>query len=417
MKEKLEAGIQKIESSKISLIIIITALLLIGLLLFSVKSVLSPFLILFAIEYLLYQVREIKFVRTIMWLSIIIFVIWFVFELSNLLIPFIIAILFAYILNPLINYFEKKRVKRWLSSLIVVLLLLSLVTLIIIFFVPIAIQQFNSIIVVISDFTKELVRDINEGTIFAWLSNYGIDINHTREKLSQELAPRIENILKSLLSAVLGFISSISAIITQIINIIIIPFILFYFLKDFNKITEKAYNFIPKDKRESVTFYLMKIDQLIGRYLRGAITVAFIHGLLIGILLAIFGIKYPVLLGMTAGILSIIPYFGLIVSLILSVLVATFSGDPIWLKILYVLGIFGLLQILEASIISPNILGKQVGLHPVLLILSLLVFGYFLGFIGLLIAVPIIAILIMILKEWEIHREQNNLGIQEKKVL
>jgi predicted PurR-regulated permease PerM len=112
---------------------------------------------------------------------------------------------------------------------------------------------------------------------------------------------------------------------------------------------------------------------------------------------------------MVAGVLSLIPYFGLLTSLALSLLVALFSGEPVSMKILFVLITFAFLQILEFSVLSPNILGKQIGLHPVLMILSLLVFGFFLGFIGLLIAVPTTAIVIMLVKEWEQRRKVRQL--------
>ncbi|MBU2636435.1 MAG: AI-2E family transporter [Bacteroidetes bacterium] len=400
-KSKYNSHHNETEMSKIGIIALISAGLLIGLLFFSIQSVVSPFLIFFAIEFLLYPLRYIKFVRTFMWLAGIIFSVWFLFELRSILLPFIIAILLAYLFNPLVTKLETKGIKRWLSSLMLIIILLAVFASLIIFIMPLAIQQFNNIFMAITDITGELVNYIKHGKIFAWLTHYGIDTDYARERLSQELTPKLEDILKNLLTSVFGFISSISVLITQIINIFIIPFLAFYLLKDFVLLVDRMKSLIPVKKEGSVVNYLSKVDKLIGKYLRGALIVAFIHGILVGVLLAIFGIKYPVVLGMIAGVLSIIPYFGLFISLSLSLIVALFSGDPVWLKIVFVLSTFGFLQILEASVISPNILGKQVGLHPVLLILSLLLFGYFLGFLGLLIAVPVTAIIIMTIKDWE----------------
>ncbi|MFQ5798751.1 MAG: AI-2E family transporter, partial [Bacteroidota bacterium] len=110
------------------------------------------------------------------------------------------------------------------------------------------------------------------------------------------------------------------------------------------------------------------------------------------------------------GILSLIPYFGLITSLVLSILVASFSSEPSLLKVVFVLITFGLLEILEAAVLSPRIVGGQVGLHPVLLILSLLVFSFFLGFIGLLIAVPTTAVVIMFLREFQARLQAQRLA-------
>ncbi len=390
-----------LNSGKIGTIVLIAGISLIGLLLFFIQSVISPFLILFAILFLLYPLRHVQYIKTIMWLALLLFLVWFLFELKNILLPFIIAILLAYLFNPLVTKLEVKRVKRWLSSLIIIIALLATFASLIIFIMPLAIQQFNSIITAITDITGDLVTQIKHGKIFAWLGAYGIDIEHARERFSEELTPRLEDILTNIVTSVFGFITSISVLITQVINIIIIPFLLFYLLKDFDLLVNRLKSFIPSKREVTLVNYFLKVDKLIGKYLRGALIVAFIHGILVGVLLAIFGIKYPVVLGMIAGVLSIIPYFGLFISLSLSLIVALFSGDPVWLKIVFVLSSFGLLQILEASVISPNILGKQVGLHPVLLILSLLLFGYVLGFLGLLIAVPTTAIIIMTIKDWE----------------
>ncbi len=383
---------------KLSTIVFIGAGLLVGLLLFFIQSVISPFIILFAILFLLYPLRNVQYCKTIMWLALFLFLIWFLFELRSILLPFIIAILLAYLFNPLVSRLEKKGLKRWFSSLIVTIALLLIVASLIIYIMPLAIQQFNSIITAITDITGDLVNQIKHGRMFAWLGAYGFDVDHARELFSQELTPRLEGILKNIVTTVFSFISSLSFLITQIINIVIIPFLLFYMLKDFNLLINRIKSFIPKKNIGKVVDYFSKVDELIGKYLRGALIVAFIHGTLVGVLLALFGIKYPIVLGIIAGVLSLIPYFGLLVSLSLSLIVALFSGDPVWLKIVFVLSTFGFLQILEASVISPNILGKQVGLHPVLLILSLLVFGYFLGFLGLLIAVPVSAIIIMTVK-------------------
>ncbi|MDP2208009.1 MAG: AI-2E family transporter, partial [Bacteroidota bacterium] len=370
------------------LIILIAGLLLIGLLIYTIRSVVSPVLVFLAIQFLLFPLRSYKHVRTLMWLSGILFAVWFIYELGTILIPFVLSFLLAYILNPLISKFESFKVSRLFASLILILILVGIIALGVVFLLPATLHQFNNMLFVIADIAKDLVTQIKEGKIFAWLSAYGIPVEYSRDVLTQQLTPKLEAIFKNIIGAVLNFISSISNIITQIINALIIPFLTFYLLKDFPQIIEKTKSLIPTDHREKITNYFTRVDTLMGRYLRGALAVAFIHGILAGLLLWIFGIHYPLVLGFIAGTLSLIPYIGLLISLTVALIVSLFSGDPVWLKIVFVLGIFGTLQILEASVLSPNILGRQVGLHPVILVLSLWVFGYFFGFIGLILAIP-----------------------------
>lgn len=380
------------------IIFLIAGLSLIGLLIYTISSVISPFLIILAIQFLLFPLRSYKYVRTLMWLAGLLFAFWFIHELSNILLPFVISFLLAYILNPLITKFESFKVPRLIASLLFILLMVGIIALGVVFILPATLHQFNNMLFVITDIAKDLVTQIKEGKIFAWLSAYGVPVEYSRDVLTQQLTPKLEAILKNIIGAVLNFISSISNIITQIINALLIPFLTFYLLKDFPKIIKKSKSLIPNDHQDTITNYFIRVDKLMGKYLRGALVVAFIHGILAGLLLWTFGIQYPLVLGFIVGTLSLIPYVGLIISLILGLIVALFSGDPVWLKIVIVLGIFGSLHILEASVLSPNILGRQVGLHPVLLVLSLLVFGYFFGFIGLILAIPTTAILMMTFK-------------------
>ncbi len=396
------------------IMILVAGILLLGLLLFSIQSIVTPFIIILSIIFLLYPLRKNKLVKIIMWLSVILFLLWVFFELINILFPFIIALLLAYLFNPLVKKLKTYTIPRWLTSLAILLFMLGVLIAGVIFVMPVAIQQFNGILFAITDITSSVAVQIKEGKLFEWLSKYGVPIEYSREILPQHFAPRLEGILTKIFETVLNFFSSISDIITQIINIIIIPFLTFYLLKDFPKITEKIASVIPPAEQEFIFNYLSNIDKLLGRYLRGALLVAFIHGFLIGFFLWIFGIIYPLVLGMVSGVLSLIPYFGLFISVTLAFIFALFSGDPVWLKIVFVFATFGFLLIMETSVISPNIMGRQIGLHPVVLILSLLVFGHFLGFIGLLIALPVSAIIIMTMKDWfERRKEKNKLMLDE----
>ncbi len=404
----MESENDKIPSTELKTsetIVVATAVVLLLFLVYTISQVVSPFLLVGAVLFLLYPLRDRPLIRSVMWLSVLLFGIWFVYTLGGVIAPFVAAFLLAYLLDPLIVRMERLKMARWASALVVLVGFFGLVTVGAIFIMPIAFNQFQAIIERTSSLVNEAVVYLQQGQIFETFAKYGFPAERLRELLTTVLTPRLDALLRSIFEGAFGIFNSLSAIITQIINLIVIPFLTFYFLKDFSSISGHLRNIVPQTQRATVYAYAQKVDHLFGKYLRGALTVALIHGVLASLLLSLFGINYPLVLGMLAGVLSLIPYFGLLTSLALSVLVALFSGEPVMLKVLFVLLTFGILQILEFSVLSPAILGKHIGLHPVLLILSLLVFGFFLGFIGLIIAVPTTAFLVMSVREWRAHSE------------
>ena len=381
------------------------ALLLLALLLYTILPVLSPAVALCGILVLLYPLRHNRLVRTLIWLAVALFVFWFVYSLGGILFPFITAALIAYVLNPVVVRLEGWGIPRWAGALLLIVVLVGAAVAGLVFAMPVALNQFQGILVRVSTIVSDVLVMLQQGQMFETLSRYGFPVERLRELISTQFQPKLENLLVALLQGALGLFSSLSSLVSQLVNVVIVPFLAFYIMKDFPRIVGKCKILIPPTRRASASAFSTKIDSLFGRYLRGALAVAFIHGILASALLGIFGIAYPLVLGMLAGVLSLIPYFGLFTSLVLSILVALFSGEPTTLKVLYVLITYGVLEVLEFSVLSPTILGKQIGLHPVLMILTLLVFGYFLGFVGLLIAVPITALGVMFFKEWMVSRE------------
>jgi predicted PurR-regulated permease PerM len=309
----------------------------------------------------------------------------------------------------LITSLERWRIPRWLSSIVIILFGIAVLTVVALLVLPIAFGQFSGILdaasVIANDFTNWMFSNRMEVS----LRRYGISTQQLRELLTNSFAPRLEIIMKGLLEGALGLVSGVSTVITRIVNMVIIPFLSFYVLKDFPIIRHRVKMFFPKLKRERVGGYYHRIDELLGRYIRGAITVAAINAILVTFFFSLFGIQYPLVLGIVAGVLDLIPYFGLIMMLVLSVIVASFSSSLVAGHMILAASTIGALHVFEAAVLSPKIIGSKVGVHPVLLIMSLLVFSFFLGFIGLLIAVPTTAIAIMLVREWEERKKQTSL--------
>jgi predicted PurR-regulated permease PerM len=391
----------------IETVVFITAVLLLLALGYSVRSIVTPFVITGAVIYLLYPLRQSPTAHRLLWLSVALFLVWFCYTVSGLLAPFLIALLIAYIVNPLVTILERRRVPRWCSSLIIVLLLLGVGVSVLLFVMPLVIQQFEGIISGLTLIANDAAQWLKSGQLFAELSRLGISVEKAQEVITSQVSPRMEAILKTLFEGLFGFVSGFSAILLQIVNIIIIPFLVFYLLKDFPLITEWFTMRVPEVRRDRFMQLSRRTDELLGRYFRGAILVAIIQGIISGLTLWIIGVNYALVLGIMTGILDFIPYVGLLTSLVVASIVALFSGGPVLTKIIGVVVMYLSQKLLEATVLGPKIIGAQVGLHPVLLILCLLVFGYFLGFIGMLIAVPTTALIIAGAKEWRASRNLN----------
>jgi predicted PurR-regulated permease PerM len=244
------------------------------------------------------------------------------------------------------------------------------------------------------------VEFLNSGEIFRVLARYGVPVADLQQTLREQLSPGLEGVLRGLIEGVFGVVTSLSTVLLQVINVIIIPFLVFYLLKDFPVIVTGALSAIPERHRERAAAFGTLVDTLLGKYFRGMVLVALVQGLITSLGLLVIGVRFSLVLGIMTGLLTLVPYVGLIVSLVVSFVVALFSDPPIAAKAVAVVLLFVSQKLLQATVLEPRIIGSQVGLHPVLLILCLLVFGHFLGFVGMLIAVPATALLIAGTREW-----------------
>ncbi len=391
------------EHKPYEVVISVLAFALFGVLFAVTELFKSPFIVFGIILLSLYPFRKNKIVKNFLTLSILLFLVWFLHSISGLLLPFIIAFLLAYMLNPLVVYLGKKNVSRTISALLIILLFLFTVVLLIIFLAPTIAFQFSELIASL----PKAIQDLGvwfEIVLLPKAAELGFPTQSIQDKLLNEMPARLEQIINTLLYSLSGLFTGLSIVLTQVVNIILIPFLTFYLLKDFDEIKTLVKSLFPYSSREKAADYYHKIDGLMGSFLRGSLICAVIHGIGVYIFLAILGVKFSIFLGALSALLNIIPYVGLLLSIFVTVIVALFSGDP-GLQIPLVILLYLAQNLLETSYLIPRIIGNRIGLHPALLILSLMVFGYFFGFVGMLIAMPVVSILIMFFKEWQSRRK------------
>ncbi len=305
-------------------------------------------------------------------------------RLKWLFIYFSIALMLAYFFDPLYKYLISKKAPKVLAIIVVFGIIIALLILTIFFLIPSVINQLNILY-------NEIPKFIN---------SYQTLILSLEPQLSKFIDPAdVESLLKENLSelqkSILGFSQTIIIYLSNIVSsitfgVVIVPLILFYLMKDIFIFKENLYIFVSKENKKEFKEVLEEIDNIISGFIRGRIIVCFIVGTLIGIGLYFLNLKFALIIGIISGVFNFIPYLGPIVGVVLALIFAL--GSP-WWTLLMIVVLFVLVNQLEAIYLNPNILGKGLGLHPLTVILSILICGQLLGILGVLVAVPLAAIL------------------------
>lgn len=305
-------------------------------------------------------------------------------KLKWLFIYFSIALMLAYFFDPLYKYLISKKAPKVLAIIVVFGIIIALLILTIFFLIPSVINQLNILY-------NEIPKFIN---------SYQTLILSLEPQLSRFIDPAdVESLLKENLSelqkSILGFSQTIIIYLSNIVSsitfgVVIVPLILFYLMKDIFIFKENLYIFVSKENKKEFKEVLEEIDNIISGFIRGRIIVCFIVGTLIGIGLYFLNLKFALIIGIVSGVFNFIPYLGPIVGVVLALIFAL--GSP-WWTLLMIVVLFVLVNQLEAIYLNPNILGKGLGLHPLTVILSILICGQLLGILGVLVAVPLAAIL------------------------
>lgn len=393
--------------SILDIIVISTGLILLLLLLYSLEALISPFLIFATIVFLLYPLRGIPVAKNVMLLSGMLFTLWLFATIDEILSPFILSLFLAYLLHPIVSKLETAwKIPRWSSAVFIICVSIALLIILLVLGLPHIIGQFEGILQAIGTISTQFVEWVLDGRFIKAIQKYGISVEQLRSMLTNTIAPRVEDILKGIFKGTFGIVNGLQVLVTGVVNIVIIPFLTFFLLKDFPLVRHRVKMMVPKKRREQSVVFYHHVDQILGRYIRGTTIIALFDVVMVSVGFWIIGIQYPLVLGILSGLLFFIPYFGFITIFCVSAIVASLSMGSLSLPVISTVSYLAVLHILENYVITPRIIGDKIGLHPVLLIFSLFVFGYFLGFIGLLIAIPAAAIIIVSVKEWEINRKK-----------
>lgn len=300
--------------------------------------------------------------------------------LKVLLIPLVIASILAYLLHPLVVQIESFGISRTTSVVLIFIAITTIVAFLLTIGIPALMKQIQLAIKSVPSQLKEL--EVLTNRFQAQMNTLPSPIRtHTKEWLEQfekysgTIVAQVENIALFLVRSTIA--------------IIIVPFLVFYILKDIELIKKSAWYVTPRQWRKPLVNYMKDIDKTIGRFIRGQLLVAVAVSMIAMIGLALLGVPYPIALGLFIGIADLIPFFGAFLGAIPAILIALLES---WkLAVATTIFIF-VLQQLEGNFLAPYIVGKTLALHPILIIIALLVGVEVGGVAGLLFAVPILAI-------------------------
>ncbi|MDF2889715.1 MAG: hypothetical protein K0R80_82 [Clostridia bacterium] len=299
---------------------------------------------------------------------------------GSVLKPFIFSVILAYLLNPIVQVFEKRKIRRIYSVIIVYLIFIIVILVFALILIPRLIKDIKVLVVNLPYYSLKF-QNMFEGFQETYINS---NLPQGLKEVIDESIINLENLIMEALQSVLD---SVVNIFSKILNIIIVPVIVFYLLKDAEYFRKQSLMLLPKRHRNKAILLFRDIDNAFGRFIRGQIIVAMFIGALTTTALTIIDVKYAVFLGLFAGIANVIPYFGPIIGIIPTVMFALFDSPG---KALYAAAAFILIQQIESGILTPKIIGESVGVHPVYVILSLFVGGKLMGIAGMILAVPVL---------------------------
>lgn len=301
--------------------------------------------------------------------------------------PIILSGIAYYLLNPLVNYFEKKGVKRVYSILALYLVVIGLLTLVIFAGIPLIQNQVADIAEEFPKYIKELQSVINSVT-----ANSIID--QIQQSINVEMTSILNSVSNSLAAVLNNAVSSIGVIVGAVTEVVIaivtLPFILFYLLKDGRKLPTYIVGFLPTNLRSHTLEVMGEMNRQISSYIRGQIIVSCCIGLLLYIGYNIIGLDYSLTLATIAALTSVVPYLGPTIAITPALIIALVTSPFMLFKMI---AVWTIVQLVEGKFISPQVLGGNLHVHPITIIFVILTAGKLFGVIGVLLAVPGYAVL------------------------
>lgn len=322
------------------------------------------------------------------WLLTLLFFFGFIYLIKSILLPFVVGILTAYFLDPAADKLEKWGASRTVATSIITISFFVIVVLIFLLVAPVVFEQLSGLLTSLPGYVEQ------------WQAQYGVQLQEWMRHIGPEqfaaVKSSISNISGTLLGLVGGFLTGLLqsgfAVVNLLSLIFITPVVAFYLLKDWDHITAKVDTLLPRPYAPIIREQIDAVDATLAGFIRGQTNVCLFLATFYSIGLSLTGLNFGIIIGILSGFLAILPYVGLAFGFTLGIAVAFFQF-PDHESVLYVAAVFGIGQVIESNFVAPKLVGDKVGLHPVWIIFGMLAGGALFGFVGILLAVPITAII------------------------
>lgn len=347
-------------------------------------------------------------------LALTVAALWLIYLLAPVLTPFVISSALAFLGDPLVDRFQKFRIGKWnfsrtFSVVLVFVLMTAGFIILLLIFVPLLREQLQTLV----DKAPVMLEWL-AGTALPWiqakmgLSGFELD--------SETIGEALKSYWKEASSAMMSVLGTVSrsgqAVMHWLMNLVLIPVVTFYLLRDWDKLVEGVRTLLPRKIEPAVSNLAREIETVLGAFIRGQLMVMFALGVIYAIGLWLVGLDLAFIIGMTAGLLSIVPYLGTAVGIVAALAAAVFQFQDI-LHIALVVLVFGVGQSFESMVLTPKLVGDRVGLHPVTVIFAVLAGGQLFGFLGILLALPVASALNVLIGH--LHQEYTNSPLYREK--
>lgn len=327
--------------------------------------------------------------------------------LAPVLMPFLLAAVLAYALHPAVEAMHGKRIPRWLGAGVAIFLLMLVLLAVVLLIVPVITKQ----VPLLKEQVPLLLERLNDSLV-PLAARFGIDVQidvaQFREWLRELVAGHESDLISGLLSSLRIGGSALAAVFG---NLVLTPIVAYYLLLDWSNMVERVKGLIPPRWRASVQSFLDETDEVLGQYLRGQLLVMGVLAVFYTVGLALAGLKLALPIGVFTGLAVFVPYLGFGLGLVMGLLAAvlqfqTLLGVAI-VGVVYIVG-----QTVESMYVTPRLLGERIGLHPIAVIFALMAFGQLFGFVGVLIALPASAVLLVAIRRAKAGYLASNLYLE-----
>ena len=328
-------------------------------------------------EHLFYWAAAFAFVSATLWL------------LGDILFPFIAGIAIAYFLDPIADVLEQWKIPRWGAAALLTLMAIFAVFGVLLVIIPLLQTQLMELSLRAPGYMEVLKTKALEMMTIIRSQLTDADIVAIKEKVGGAASADLIVWFGGVLSKIWG---GGAAILNLLSLLIITPIVTFYLLRDWDKIVETVEGWLPRRYAQTVREQFLEINFVLSGFLRGQVLVCVLLGIFYAICLTVIGLDFGFVIGLGTGVISFVPYFGMLVGFVVGVGVAIAQFGE-WQPIILVVAVFVLGQFLEGNFFTPKLVGDKIGLHPVWIIFLLLVGGTLFGFTGILLAIPVGAVI------------------------